>query len=161
MNQKKQGGFTLIEILVVIGIIAILAAVVLVAINPAKQFRAANNTQRQSNVNAILNAIGQYAVDHKGDISLLDIAEGDPDVVGNYDVIGSASGDADICDDLVPTFLPALPVDPTGGDDSPITDCSGTYDTGYQVLKDDVGRVYVRAPETQTEDGAEIIVVTR
>jgi prepilin-type N-terminal cleavage/methylation domain-containing protein len=36
-NNKK--GFTLIEILVVIGIIGILATVVLVAVNPSRQFK--------------------------------------------------------------------------------------------------------------------------
>ena len=46
-NKK---GFTLIEILVVIGIIAILAAIVVVAVNPARQFAEARNSQRQSNV---------------------------------------------------------------------------------------------------------------
>src|SRR4030042_6718575 len=65
-NVKKQKGFTLIEILVVIGIIAILAAVVLIAINPARQFALGRNSQRQSNVNAILNSIGQRMVDKKG-----------------------------------------------------------------------------------------------
>ena len=42
-NQGLNKGFTLIEILVVIGIIAILAAVVLIAINPARQFAQARN----------------------------------------------------------------------------------------------------------------------
>ena len=63
MNKK---GFTLIELLIVIGIIAILAAVVIVALNPGRQFAQARNTQRSSNVNTILNAIGQYMADNNG-----------------------------------------------------------------------------------------------
>ena len=51
---KKQSGFTLIEILVVLGILAIILAIVLVAINPGRQFSQANNTQRRNDVNAVL-----------------------------------------------------------------------------------------------------------
>jgi len=63
---QKETGFTLIEILVVIGLIALLAAIVIIAINPARQFAQGRNTQRVSNVNAILNAIGQRMADNKG-----------------------------------------------------------------------------------------------
>src|SRR3972149_586779 len=80
-NLKKNGGFTLIEILVVIGIIAILAVIVLIAINPARQFAQARDTQRTSNVNAILNAVGQYLADNKGvDVDNVIPDVGDPDV---------------------------------------------------------------------------------
>src|SRR6185436_17359193 len=64
--QTPKRGFTLIELLVVIGILAVLLAITLIAINPAKQFSQANNTKRRSDVNAILNAIDQYAADNKG-----------------------------------------------------------------------------------------------
>src|SRR3989338_2521196 len=59
-------GFTLVELLVVIGIIAILFAVVLIAINPAKRFAEANNARRQSDVKSILDATITYIVDKKG-----------------------------------------------------------------------------------------------
>jgi len=63
---KLKQGFTLIELLVVIGVLTVLLAIVLVAINPTRQFQQANDTQRRSDVNAILNAIHQYAADNKG-----------------------------------------------------------------------------------------------
>src|SRR3989344_478128 len=100
---KNNKGFTLIEILVVIGIIAILAAIVIIAINPARQFRQANNSQRTANVNAILNAIGQYMADNKGALPD-DITTSPQDI---------SDAEADICNDLVPTYIPALPADPT------------------------------------------------
>jgi prepilin-type N-terminal cleavage/methylation domain-containing protein len=42
--KKPAQGFTLIEVLVVIGMLAILSTVVLVAVNPLRQFAQARNT---------------------------------------------------------------------------------------------------------------------
>lgn len=67
-QQSRRKGFTLVELLVVIGIIAILFAVVLVAINPAKRFAEANNARRLSDVNSILNGVLNYTVDQKGSL---------------------------------------------------------------------------------------------
>lgn len=137
---SKQKGFTLIELLVVIGILAVLLAIVLIAINPAKQFAQANDTQRSSDVNAILNAVHQYMADNAG------VPPAGIGTIGQP--IGYLYGNrVDICDDLVPEYLAALPVDPQSslnGDlgSDPITDCTPTdeldepipYDTGYWIF---------------------------
>ncbi len=66
--KNPSKGFTLVELLVVIGIIAILFAVVLIAVNPAKRFAEAHNVRRQSDVKNLLDAISQHIVDHRGDL---------------------------------------------------------------------------------------------
>jgi prepilin-type N-terminal cleavage/methylation domain-containing protein len=143
---KKNKGFTLIEILVVMGIVAILAAIVLIAINPARQFAQARNTQRESNVNAILNAIGQYSAENEG---VLPTSMSDVDTA-----VPVSNTDADICDDLVPEYLPALPVDPEStipGVPVEEADCIAAYDTEYTVAVDSNGRVSVCAPNAADE----------
>ena len=168
-------GFTLIELLVVIGILTILLAIVLVAINPAKQFAQANNTQRRSDVNAILNAIHQYAADNKGvlptgiDTTVRTICT--PVGVG-----GCTSNTAvDLCDvtnaNLVPDYVADLPLDPTDGTTDAASNeaCSdlvpGTseYNTGYTVVRNATNRVTVAAPNSEAEGSnpAPTISVTR
>lgn len=152
--KNSSKGFTLIEILIVIGIIAILAAIVIVAINPAKQFAQARNTQRESNINTILNAVGQRIADNKG------VFDGTFTIDGNtYNCPAlptttktiTDTNDADEVDlnCLFPTYIPAqIPVDPDGGSWTSTT----TYDTNYTIQANDAGRVTVCAPNAVNED---------
>ena len=66
IKQNIQRGFTLLEVLLVVAIIAILAGIVIVAINPAKNLGDTRNSQRSSDVSAILSATSQYTLDNNG-----------------------------------------------------------------------------------------------
>lgn len=146
---NKAKGFTLIELLVVIGILAVLLAITLIAINPARQFAQANNTKRRSDVNAILNAIHQYAADNHGQ----------PPTGITTDLQNIASGAADICADVVPQYIAALPSDPNTNNGANITNCGAAYTTGYQVQQINANaRITVSAPGAEL---GETIIVTR
>lgn len=133
-NFKKHKGFTLIEILIVIGIIAVLASIVIVAINPARQFAQARNTERTSNVSTILNALGQDLADNDGVFGGVCAST---TITASSTDIGTGTGVDLSC--LVPTYIPtALPTDPNGGTAS---------DTGYTVAVDVNGRYTVCAPK--------------
>ena len=147
---KYTKGFTLIELLVVIGILATLLAITLIAINPARQFAQANNTKRRSDTLQLLNAIHQYAADNQGQFPVPLNAS------FSAQLISSTANTADICSDIMPTYISALPTDPTLNT-NPITDCA-TYDTGYTASRDADGRITVSAP---TAELSQIISVVR
>lgn len=146
LPSQRRAGFTLIELLLVIGIIAILAAIVIVAINPTKQLADARNAQRRSDVNTVLNAVYQYAIDNNGNLPTgipVDPSAAKP--ICQTAVTGTACTDAapggvggvDLATDLVGDYLVAMPVDPSE---------QGTDSTNYTIVQDATGRITVAAP---------------
>lgn len=157
-NVSKQKGFTLIELLIVIGILAVLLAIVLIALNPRQNFQQANDTQRQSDVNAILNAVHQYAAANKGQLPAG--IDGTVRTITS-DTAANPTTTVNLCSALVPTYLADIPLDPTTGTESPAksvcTAGGATYDSKYTVSVSATGnRVTVAAPNGEV--GGEISV---
>ena len=84
--NKSNKGFTLLEILLVIAAIGILAAIVIVAINPLRQIGKVRQAERASEINQLNKAIEQYFIDEgKYPDSLTGIGAGEYREVCNTD----------------------------------------------------------------------------
>jgi prepilin-type N-terminal cleavage/methylation domain-containing protein len=143
-------GFTFLELLIVIAIVAILSSAVIALVNPPKMYANAHNTQRKSNINTILNAIGENSADNRGTFNC---------AAGTLPTSTTkmATSTYNIAPCLVPTYLPNMPYDPTlsGAHFSSTTD----YDTGYFIMRNaSSGRITISAPGAEL---GEVITATR
>lgn len=151
-NHKK--GFTLLEVLLVVAALGVLAGIVVVALNPGRQLGDTRNAQRRADVNTILNAVYQYAIDNDGNLPVeIDTETESSQVLGTAGTacaaIPAVAGAVDLSSALVPTYLAGIPQDPKTG---------STLDTRYYINKDASGRVTVGA--CNPEQSA-VISVTR
>jgi prepilin-type N-terminal cleavage/methylation domain-containing protein len=157
-------GFTLLEILLVIAAIGILAAIVIVAINPNRQLGQARNAQRRSDVNTILNAIYQYSIDTNGNFP---VTFPDGDAPANEPAAEITDGAVECTVDSTDeseanleslhnggvSYLSGLPVDPNAGDDDSGNEPEGC--TGYTVIENG-GRITIAAPKAELSDAIDV-----
>jgi prepilin-type N-terminal cleavage/methylation domain-containing protein len=156
-STSQRKGFTLLEILLVIAAIGILAAIVLVAINPNRQLAQARNAQRRADVQTILNSVYQYAIDNSGtlptgvDTTIRNIIS-TPNTP-SCTVVGTVAATANVSDFVnivTPTYVATIPRDPQVAS----TGCSD-----YLIQSATGNRITVSAP--RTELGVTQIAVTR
>ena len=146
-NVSPQKGFTLLELLIVMALIAILVGIVLAALNPARQFANARNSVRSEHLSTILNGITSNMTENAGNFTCAAGA-----IPASATDMKNGAGGYDIGACLVPNFLSAMPYDPsaTGAHYT----STANYDTQYNISKDATGRVTIAAPSA--ENGATI-----
>lgn len=142
--KKNIAGFTLIEVLLVIAALSILAGIVILAINPSKQLADARNAQRRVDVNTILNATYQYAIDNNGSIGVGSTVATEICKTG-----GSCASLVDLSFlTLNEKYIVSIPIDPNG-----TCNANGVCYKFYKSLN---GRITISAPNA--ENGATISV---
>ncbi|MBD3362144.1 prepilin-type N-terminal cleavage/methylation domain-containing protein [Candidatus Dojkabacteria bacterium] len=141
---KDHRGFTLLEILLVVAALAILAGIVILAINPGRQLAEARNAQRRADTRELLNAIYQASIDTNGALPST-ITSTPTEICGTG--VSDCTGYIDLSElTNNGVYLVSIPEDPQNSDPT---------GTGYGVVKDINNRVTVMA------SGAELGEVIR
>ncbi len=132
----------MVELLISIALIALLATVVVFLINPGTMLARARDTQRQSDLVAILSSVYQYSAEHSG---ALPDTDGNP-LTNNFPTspicIGSGGGcfnlasAGDAGETMVPVYMAAIPQDPQAGTQT---------NTGYLIYVDSNNRLIASA----------------
>lgn len=123
MRSRNNKAFTLIELLIVIGIIAILAAAVIVAINPGQQFAAARDATRRRNIDSVYQGVISRKVYNAGQWETNENCDPIPEELTE---IGTADGNYDLFGCIAPDYISGEAFDPEGGDEE---------NTGYYIAR--------------------------
>lgn len=143
MQSSSSRGITLIELLLIVGILAILAAIIIVAFNPTQQVATARDSQRKSDVSTILNAVYQYAIEHEGALPG-NISETPKEICRTRILPEPCLADNGVnLRDVAASYVKTVPRDPLTPDTG-----TGTY---YVISKDANGIVTVLAWATENE----------
>lgn len=135
-------GFSLIELLIGITLIAVIGGLIIVSLNPVGQIGAARNNQRTANLNTLINAISQNMAENRGTFSCASGA-----IPTSTTKMAIGVGNYNIAPCLIPFYIPAMPFDPSasGAHYTSVTD----YDSGYTIVQNASGTVTLSAPSAE------------
>lgn len=153
MTQSAKRGFTLLEILIVVALIAILVGIVIAALNPGRQFANARNSTRWSHLQVVQSAISSNMAENSGTFTC---ASGALPAVATNMSNDTAGGDYDIAPCLVTEYISSMPYDPSATGAGWTSEA--VYDTGYTILQAADDRITVAAPSAEL---GEVITLTR
>lgn len=148
--DKNLKGFTLLEILLVVAAIAILAGIVIFAVNPSKQLGQTRDAQRKMDVNQLLSAIYQYNIANGGVFPKV-IQTASDCSAPSLEICKTGATDCSGLTELSPylvgvkaDFLIGIPTDPSG---------STSNGSGYSVYRNSItNRITVCAPHSESEN---------
>lgn len=140
MRKSSHRGFTLMELLLVVGVISILAAIAVVAINPQKQLGQSEDARRAQSENQLEKAIYQYLIDESefpGDRPIPEgVGQAIPICRASYaEAGGSGCINLDVLLDAAQSYISCIPRD---GDEI------NAHHSGYTVYQE-VGRAHITA----------------
>ena len=136
-----RSGFTLLEIVPVLSVVVILMTIIIVAINPVKQFGDAHNVQRKQDINLIADAIAAHTLEKNRSL-FLNIPTGTAIEICGDTITGNCEGLLDLRL-LIPGYLDSMPIDPTSEDPDSINKF-----TRYFISRT-TQRFTITAPDTE------------
>lgn len=159
-ERATCAGFTLVELIIVIALMAVIASAVFIAIDPARRLHAARNSTRWTDVHSIVEAVKTYQTDQGGELprtpSAIDndggsvqmIGEGGRDCRTLRTTCRGVTFPSEYCfasgldTDLSP-YLKRIPEDPATGTDT---------ETRYTINLDEDGFIVVGACDEEGEE---------
>ena len=145
-------GLTLIEVLIAIALVTILTGLYFFVANPAQQLALSRNSERQLQLQAIMNAIRQNIADQSNE--RFSCVTG-PIPTSTQKM--ASSGGYNIAPCLVPTYgLFTIPFDPATSTAHWVS--VSDYDSGYTIIQNASGSVTLSAPAAELK---QTISITR
>lgn len=133
--NAQRTGFTLVEFLLVLGLLGIIFTITLQMISPSSQLDKANAVKRKAHIREIRNAAVQYMLDGN-DLAALPTTGATATAICKQSYTGTSctsnANSYDLASQIVPAWLSEMPVDPVV-ERNDADNVLPAHDTGYRI----------------------------